>query len=314
MFWNYMSLLTWLTNGWYYTRFYFKAYFSNYFKKTHNNDVNKIGYTNVFADEFDKPINWDTWKPCEQWGCVRDQIIFKQSQTTQLNSDAILTANLNNVSGEPLAKAGGLYSWNFFNAKYGYFETRMKLSPNGLRYWPAFWLSSSDSWPPEIDIFELMGYDSSFFTMTIHWRNVDKNKNQIQLIYDQIYTVYGYVATDFDDTIKFLQQPEWTQQKQDFIDQLNALTPLEQKGRRLKFPKKDFLSLDYHIYACDWSDKKITWYIDNLPVYVLDKHISNRDMSTLINSNYTYENNYGPISSELPMSIYCDYFRAYKKN
>lgn len=187
------------------------------------------------------------------------------------------------------------------------------MSPGGIKYWPAFWLSSSDSWPPEIDVFELMGNDSSYFTMTLHWRNTWSNAKQIQDIYDQIYQTYGYVATDFDDTIKYLQQPEWTQQKQDYIDSLLALTKNEMKGRRLKFWSKDFLANDYHIYACEWTPEKVIWYIDNLAVYVLDKHIPSRDMLSLITFNYTYSSSYGPVPSELPTSIYCDYFRAYKK-
>ena len=280
LFYN-MSFGAWLTNGWYYTRFYFKAWFTNYFKKEHNNPTEKDGYSLVCSDEFDQPIDWSKWRSCEQWGCVRDLVIFKQSQVTQSGSDAILTADLNDVSSEPKAKTGGLYSWNFFNTKYGYFEVREKLAPGGIKYWPAFWLSSSDSWPPEIDVFELMGSDSSYFTMTLHWRNTWKNAKQIQEIYDQIYQVYGYVSTNFDDTCNFLKQEPWEQQKTDFIVALQAQTPIEMKGRRLKFCGKDFLANDYHIFACDWTEKKVTWYIDNIAVYVLDKHSPDRNCLSL---------------------------------
>jgi beta-glucanase (GH16 family) len=308
-----MSFGAWLTNGWYYTRFYFKVWFTNYFKKEHNNLPEKSGYDLIFGDDFDDTIDWNKWRSCEQWGCVRDMVIFKQSQVTQSGSDAILTSDLNNVTGEPLAKTGGLYTWNFLNTKYGYFETREKLSPSGLKYWNAFWLGGSDSWPPEIDIFELMGDNSSYFTMTLHWRNTWTNADEIQKVYNQIFATYGYVPKDFNDTILYLQQPEWSQQKQDFIDQLYALTKNEMKGRRLKFCGKDFLNKDYHIFACDWTEDKVTWYIDNLAVYVLDKHSPTRNMYAMINNNYTYDTLTGPIPSQLPLSIYCDYFRAYKK-
>ena len=311
LFYN-MSFGTWLTNGWYYVRFYWKAWFTKYFEKISKNPIDKKGYELVFGDDFDTPIDWNTWSSCEQWGCVRDLVIYKQSQDTQSGSDAILTSDLNPVQGEPPAKTGGLYTWNFFNTKYGYFETREKLASGGIKYWNAFWLSGTDSWPPEIDIFELMGDNSSYFTMTLHWRNTWTNQKQIQQIYDQIYQVYGYVATDFDDTCKFLQQEPWEQQKTDFIVALQAQTPIEMKGRRLKFCGKDFLSKDYHTYACEWTPDKVVWYIDNLAVYVLDKHIPDRNMLSLINNSYTYDTSYGPIPSELPMSIYCDYFRAYK--
>jgi hypothetical protein len=37
--------------------------------------------------------------------------------------------------------------------KYGWFEMEMLL-PEGLNYWPAFWLTGDKVWPPEIDIIE----------------------------------------------------------------------------------------------------------------------------------------------------------------
>jgi hypothetical protein len=157
-----------------------------------------------------------------------------------------------------------------------------------------------------------MGDNSSYFTMTLHWRNTWTNADQIQAIYNEIFLTYGYAATNYEDVMNYLKQPEWTQQKQDFIDELESLTTKEMKGRRLKFCGKNFLANDYHIYACEWTEDKVTWYIDNLAVYVLDKHIPDRNMFALINSNYTY-NIDGPVPSELPMSIYCDYIRAYKK-
>ena len=42
--------------------------------------------------------------------------------------------------------------------KYGVFSIEAKL-PHGKNLWPAFWMWSWDSWPPEIDIFE--GYSDN---------------------------------------------------------------------------------------------------------------------------------------------------------
>lgn len=72
------------------------------------------------------------------------------------------------------------------------------------------------------------------------------------------------------------------------------------------------MSKAYHIYACEWTKDKVIWYIDNLAVYVLDKHIPDRDMYVLLNNSSTpYD---APNPSDFPMSIYCDYLRVYKKN
>lgn len=302
-----MNFYTWLTNGWYYIRFYHHVYFTNYFSKSHTNSLEKPNYKLVFSEEFNEPINWDWWGWCEEWGCIRDMVIYKQSQVTQSGSDAVLTSDINNIENEPKVKTGGLYSQGFM---YGYFEARMKVPPKGLKYWPAFWLCGKGGWPPEIDVFELMGSDSSYFTMTLHWRNTQTD--QVRKIYDQIYQVYGYKATNFDLTIDFLRQEPWTQEKQKFIDALIGATTVKMKGRRLKFLGKDFLSKDFHIFACKWSKDKVIWYIDNLAVYVLDNHIPNKIMSCILNNNYTYGGT-NPIPSELPMNLYIDNFRVYEK-
>ncbi len=58
---------------------------------------------------------------------------------------------------------------NTFEQMYGYFEIRSK-SPNSGGTWPAFWLASTESWPPEIDIFEIYTSDGQTrSTSTIHW-------------------------------------------------------------------------------------------------------------------------------------------------
>ena len=41
-----------------------------------------------------------------------------------------------------------------FSQKYGYFEIMSKI-PDSRGMWPAFWLTSTESWPPEIDVFEI---------------------------------------------------------------------------------------------------------------------------------------------------------------
>ena len=55
-----------------------------------------------------------------------------------------------------------------FTQTYGVFEMRAKI-PKGRGYWPAFWLLPADkSWPPEIDVMEILGHASTELYTTLH--------------------------------------------------------------------------------------------------------------------------------------------------
>ena len=80
-------------------------------------------------------------------------------------------------------RSGLIMSQRVFNQRYGYFEMRAQL-PRGLGLWPAFWLLPTDgSWPPEIDVMEMLGHAPTIYYASLHARPAGQSLdavNQIQ--------------------------------------------------------------------------------------------------------------------------------------
>ncbi|MBY0406186.1 MAG: glycoside hydrolase family 16 protein, partial [Rickettsiales bacterium] len=65
--------------------------------------------------------------------------------------------------------SGGLTSFPY-GQTYGVFEIVAKV-PKGKGLWPAFWLIPVDkSWPPEIDVFEVLGSNPKTVYTTVHYK------------------------------------------------------------------------------------------------------------------------------------------------
>jgi beta-glucanase (GH16 family) len=64
--------------------------------------------------------------------------------------------------------SGSLNTYYSFSQTYGYFEVDAKL-PAGQGLWPAFWLMPENgSWPPELDVMEMLGNNPSTIYTTVH--------------------------------------------------------------------------------------------------------------------------------------------------
>lgn len=87
------------------------------------------------------------------------------------NGNLGLTVKKEASNGFPYT-TGSINTHHKFSFTYGYVEARIKV-PSCSGCWPAFWmLPSSDTWPPEIDIFEF------FDTSTVKWPYFSYHWNQ----------------------------------------------------------------------------------------------------------------------------------------
>ncbi|WP_317987749.1 family 16 glycosylhydrolase, partial [Rhizobium sp. VS19-DR96] len=77
------------------------------------------------------------------------------------------SAAVKQATGEDYT-SGMLSSRGTFSQTYGYFEIRAEM-PSETGTWPAFWLlPANGSWPPELDVFETLGKDTSSAILTAH--------------------------------------------------------------------------------------------------------------------------------------------------
>jgi hypothetical protein len=150
------------------------------------------GYNKVFEDRFDAPLNKKEWRFGMPWGDFHNGYLHQYYDTT---------GNMAYVSPEGLVlelrkipktwKKSDLPEWKqkdlpeeftipvgvgFVSTKqtwqYGWFEAWIKL-PKGQSFWPAFWSSAIDSWPPEIDILEAYSERGPKYngpTISQYWR------------------------------------------------------------------------------------------------------------------------------------------------
>jgi len=130
------------------------------------------GYLPTFSENFKSGIDWGKWT----WVYPGDQDQKEKTvwdmECVQPRSDGLA---LIATRGNKVNVCGQICSHRFLNILYGYISVTTKMPPKGFLYFPAIWMFNKNGWQPEIDIVELMGFDSKAATFTHHWLGADGN-------------------------------------------------------------------------------------------------------------------------------------------
>jgi len=130
-------------------------------------------WTRTFADEFNgKQLDrakWiDSYPNNERTHSNNEQQYYAEDGWEVGDGRMRFKAEKRSKGGMPYT-SGMISSYGKFAQQYGWFEIRCRV-PKGKGIWPAFWLlPDNKSWPPEIDILEILGHEPDKVYMTNHW-------------------------------------------------------------------------------------------------------------------------------------------------
>lgn len=141
------------------------------------------GYKLVWADEFNgRTLDLEKWE-YRYLGPRRAAFNSKESVTIDTNIHALV---INTFSRNDSVFTGMIGTMKKMEAKYGYFETSIRVESIFPNYWPAFWLQSDNYGKlldpkedgMEIDIFEFIGGDPYRVDHYLHWNGYGANHQQ----------------------------------------------------------------------------------------------------------------------------------------
>ncbi|WP_161602324.1 glycoside hydrolase family 16 protein [Tautonia marina] len=110
------------------------------------------------------------------------------------------------VNGAAPAYMGGAFVSFPYSQTFGVFEMRARIA-KGKGLWPAFWLLPCDhSWPPEIDVMEVLGKSPETVVSTLHFKDPSGKHKQASGILkgaDLSLAVHDYAVDWGPEVIRF---------------------------------------------------------------------------------------------------------------
>lgn len=135
------------------------------------------GWQLKFNDDFNgDSLDSSKWSPCYWWadskGCTNgsagDLQWFAPDEVLVEDGILRLRAQKRQSNGKQYT-SGMIASHDKFSFQYGYVEMRAKV-PKGNGFWSDFWLlSQNKKWPPELDIAEFIGSNTTNVHMSLHY-------------------------------------------------------------------------------------------------------------------------------------------------
>lgn len=147
----------------------------------------------TFSDEFNEnSVNTDFWSTKFSWGqhlSGQERCLFIDEAFKFDNGIMKIICEEKDTIGDVFLPdwsstkkqfsytTGHLYSKYKFSQRYGRFEIRAKTA-FGKGFNSAFWMMTDSGWPPEIDIFEVLGKDPNLLRTTNHFLNSEGKRTQ----------------------------------------------------------------------------------------------------------------------------------------